>query len=104
MAYRLRGLVALPKTHIGFPSSTGQPLQLQSPGGLIHSSGFCGYCHPELQSEIDTVYGGLSMLGPQEVMLLGGVAFVEEVCHCGGGLEKSPPVLRLCPVWKRPSF
>ena len=26
-------------------------------------------------------YGGLNMLGPWEVALLGGVALLEEVCH-----------------------
>jgi hypothetical protein len=31
-------------------------------------------------------WGGLNMLGPWEVALLGGVALLEEVCHCGGGL------------------
>ena len=29
--------------------------------------------------------GGLNMLGPGSA-LLGGVAFLEEVCHCGDGL------------------
>jgi hypothetical protein len=33
--------------------------------------------------------GDLNMLGPKELVLLGGVALLEEVCHCGmnfGGL------------------
>jgi len=30
--------------------------------------------------------GGLNMLGPREVTLLGGVALLEKVCHCVGGL------------------
>jgi hypothetical protein len=29
---------------------------------------------------------GLSMVGPWEVVLLGGVALLGEVHHCGGGL------------------
>jgi hypothetical protein len=29
------------------------------------------------------------MLGPQEMALLGGVALLEEVCHCGVGFEVS---------------
>jgi hypothetical protein len=29
--------------------------------------------------------GGLNTLGPREVALLGGVALLEEVHHCGGG-------------------
>jgi hypothetical protein len=30
--------------------------------------------------------GGLNMLGPREMALLGGVALLEEVCRCVGGL------------------
>ena len=30
--------------------------------------------------------GGLNILGPWEVALIGGVALLEEVCPCGGGL------------------
>jgi hypothetical protein len=30
--------------------------------------------------------GGLNMLGPQGVVLLGDMALLEEVCHFGGGL------------------
>jgi hypothetical protein len=36
--------------------------------------------------EEDVGCGGLNMLGPQGLVLLGGVALLEEVCHCGGGL------------------
>lgn len=31
--------------------------------------------------------GGLNMLGPSEVALLRGVAWLEDVHYCGGGLE-----------------
>jgi hypothetical protein len=31
-------------------------------------------------------YGGSNILGPWEVAFLGGVALLEEVCHCVGGL------------------
>jgi hypothetical protein len=33
---------------------------------------------------------GLNMLGLQGVVLLGGVASLEEVCHCEAGLRRSP--------------
>ena len=36
--------------------------------------------------------GGLNMLGPWEVALLGGVALLKEVCHCGDGALKLPSV------------
>lgn len=39
------------------------------------------------------------MLGPWKVLLLGGVAFLEEVNYCGSGLLG--PVLKFCPVQKR---
>ena len=31
-------------------------------------------------------YGGLNVLGPWKVALFGGIALLEEVCHCGSGL------------------
>ena len=34
-----------------------------------------------------TTCDGLNMFGPWEVALLGGVALLDEVCHCGVGLE-----------------
>jgi hypothetical protein len=42
--------------------------------------------------------GGLNMLGPWEMALLGGVALLEEVCHCIGSLW-GLLVLKLCPEW-----
>jgi hypothetical protein len=36
--------------------------------------------------------GCLNMLGPWEVALLGGVALLKEVCHCGDGALKLPSV------------
>jgi hypothetical protein len=41
------------------------------------------------------------MLDPQEVILLGQVTLLEEVCHCGGGLWG--PMLMIYPVRKRAS-
>lgn len=51
------------------------------------------------------------MFGLWEVTLLGGVSLLEEVvvleallenvCHCGGRLWRSPPMLRLHPMLKR---
>jgi hypothetical protein len=42
------------------------------------------------------------MLGPREVILLRGVALLEEVSHCRGGLG-GLLMLELCPVQRRPS-
>ena len=40
-------------------------------------------------------FGGLNMLVPYVMTLLGGMAFLEEVCHCGSGLWEYFPMLRL---------
>ena len=39
-----------------------------------------------LHNESASSCSGFTMLGPQEVAVLGGVALLEEVPHCGGGL------------------
>jgi hypothetical protein len=41
------------------------------------------------------------MLGPWEVALLEGMALLEEVCQCEGGLWG--PMPKLCPGQKEPS-
>jgi hypothetical protein len=35
---------------------------------------------------MDAMCGDLNMLGPREMALLGGVALLEDMCHCGVGL------------------
>ena len=46
-----------------------------------------------------TYCGGMSLLDPWEVVLLGGVALLEEVHHCGDRLWR--PMLKPHPVWRR---
>ena len=52
------------------------------------SSCLCGVAFEGRISLHASIYqcGGLNMLGPWEVTLLGDVALLEEVCHCVGGL------------------